>query len=106
MRVFSCLALALLLGLSVASSAVAKVAIIQTTAPLQDHAQPSIEAAFKEAMQTAMRGALAMGCSWVTLSKALVLENMVTVQILATDTKPDEEGGEEEPGGESGLWSG
>lgn len=53
MRVFSCLALALLLGLSVASSAVAKVATIQTTAPQQDHAKPSIEAAFKEAMQTA-----------------------------------------------------
>ncbi len=109
MRAFSCLALALLLVLSVASSAVGRMAVIQTMAPLQDHAKQSIEGAFKEAMQTALKGALAMGFSWVKLSKALVLENMVTVQILATDTRPEggEGNGEEEslPGGEPGAGS-
>ncbi len=78
-------------------------------APLQDHAKQSIEAAFKEAMQTALKGALAMGFSWVKLSNALVLENMVTVQILAADTRPEggEGDGEEEmlPGGEPGAGS-
>jgi len=108
MRPLSCLALALLLVLSVASPAVAGMAMIQTMAPLQDHAEQSIEIAFKEAMQTAVRGALAMGFSWVKISKAPVLENMVTVQILATDTRPEGEEGEEEssPGGGLGPWSG
>jgi hypothetical protein len=109
MRAFSYLALALLLVLSVVPSAVGGMAMIQTMAPLQDHAKQSIEAAFKEAMQTALKGALAMGFSWVKLSKALVLENMVTVQILATDTRPEGGGGngEEEslPGGEPGAGS-
>jgi hypothetical protein len=109
MRAGSCFALALLILLSVASSAVGGMAVIQTMAPLQDHAKQSIEAAFKEAMQTALKGALAMGFSWVKLSQALVLEDMVTVQILATDTRPEggEGEGEEEslPGGEPGAGS-
>ncbi len=109
MRAFSCFALALLLVLSIVSSAVGRMAVIQTMAPLQDHANQSIEAAFKEAMQTALKGALAMGFSWVKLSKALILENMVTVQILVTDTRPEgggEDGGEESlPGGEPGAGS-
>jgi len=109
MRRFSWLALLLLLVLSIAPPAGARIAMIQTMAPLQDHAEQSIEAAFKEAMQTAVKGALAMGFSWVKLSKALVLENMVTVQILATDTRPEagEGDGEEEslPGGEPGAGS-
>ncbi len=110
MRPLSCLVLALLLVLSIASPAVARLAMIETMAPLQDHAEPSIKTAFKEALQTAMRGAVAMGLSWVKISRALVLEDMVTVQILATDTKPEgEEGGEDEgpwQGGEPGAWSG
>ncbi len=108
MRAFSCFALALLLVLSVVSSAVGRMAVIQTMAPLQDHAKQSIEAAFKEAMQTALKGALAMGFSWVKLSNALVLENMVAVQILATDTRPEGgegDGKEELPGGEPGAGS-
>jgi hypothetical protein len=80
--------------------------MIETAAPLKDHAEPSIQAAFKEALQTAMRGAVAMGLPWVKVSRTLVLEDMVTVQLLATDTKPEgEDGGEEEPwqGGEPGA---
>ncbi len=30
-----------------------------------------------------------MGFSWVKIRRALVLEHMVTVQILATDTRPE-----------------
>ena len=50
-----------------------------------------------------------MGLSWVKISRALVLQDIVTVQIFATDTKPEgEEGGEEEEpwqGGKPGAWS-
>ena len=111
MRPLSRLTLALLLVVFLASPTVARVAMIETTAPLRDHAEPSIQTAFKEALQTAIRGAVAMGLSWVKLNQALVLENMVSVQLLATDTKPEgEEGGEEEEepwqGGEAGAWSG
>ena len=48
-----------------------------------------------------------MGLSWVKISRALVLQDIVTVQIFATDTKPEgEEGGEEEEpwqGGKPGV---
>jgi hypothetical protein len=42
-----------------------------------------------------VRDALAVGFSWVKLSKAPVPENMVTVQIVATDTRPEGEGEED-----------
>jgi hypothetical protein len=44
-----------------------------------------------------------MGLSWVKINRALVLENMVTVQLLATDRDPE---GEEISwqGGQPGPW--
>jgi hypothetical protein len=102
MRPLSWLALTFLVGVSVASPAWARVATIETTAPLQDHAEQSIKTAFEEAVETAVRGAVAMGLSWVKLGRTQVLENMVTVQILATDTDPQGEEGSR-PDGESGA---
>ena len=112
MRTLGCLAIALLLGLSVGSPVLARMASIQTTAPLQDHAEQSIQAAVKEAVETAVKGAAAMGLSWVQLGRAVVLGDMVAVQILASDTKPEGEGTEPEgeggqesqPGGEPSTW--
>lgn len=92
MRTLNCLALTLLLVLCVGSPALARMASIQTTAPLQDHAEQSIQAAVKEAVETAVKGAAAMGMSWVQLGRAVVLQDMVAVQILASDTEPKEEG--------------
>ncbi len=98
MRHYSQLALLLLLVLSIAPPAGARTAMIQTMAPLQDHAEQSIETAFKEALETAVKGAVAMGLSWVKLGRALVLENMVVVQIFATGTRLAAED-ESSPGG-------
>jgi hypothetical protein len=91
------LTLTLLVVLLMVSPAWARVAAIETTAPLQDHAEQSINAALQDALETAMKGALAMGLPWVKISRALVLENVVTVQLLATDTDPE---------GEDASWQG
>ena len=48
MRWFSCLALGLLIVTSVGAPALARVALIQTMAPLQDHTAHSIRAALEE----------------------------------------------------------
>ena len=82
------LVLTLLLVLSVASPVLARVATIETTAPLRDHGEQSITTALKDALEIAVKGALAMGLSWVRVSNAVVLENVVAVQIIATDTEP------------------
>jgi hypothetical protein len=95
MRPFTYIAAALLLVFGVASPGFARVATIQTTAPLQDHAEPSVKAALKEAVDTAVKGAVAMGLQWVQISKAFLLEDAVAVQILASDTDP--QSGEETP---------
>ncbi len=97
MRAFARLALAFLLVLGIASPALAGVAAIQATAPLEDHSEPAVRAAVKTAVETAVRGAVAMGLPWVQLRQAVVLEDIVVVHVLATDTKPDD-GQKLEPG--------
>ncbi len=67
----------------------ARLATIETTAPLPDRSDPSVRAALKEAVESAVRGAIAMDFSWVEVTEALVLQDRVTVRILATDTEPE-----------------
>lgn len=97
MRRLGWLALLLLLMLSVASPALAGVATIETTAPLSDHSEQSITMAFKTAVETAVRGAVAMGLPRVQLRQAVVLEDMVAIRIRATDMEPDAETPEPDP---------
>jgi hypothetical protein len=87
---------ALLLVLGAASPGLARIASIETTAPLSNHAEQTVKAALEEAVNTAVKGAVAMGLRWFKISKALVLEDLVAVQILATDTASEPEGVEPE----------
>ena len=92
---FCWLVLGLVLVLAPASPSVAKVVAIETTSPLEDHAEESVRVALEAAVKEAVTGAMAMGLPWVRMSRALVLENAVVVQILATDTDPDTGTGED-----------
>jgi hypothetical protein len=85
--------LPLLLALALVTPALARVAAIETTAPLADHSEEGIKAAIKQAVVTAVRGAVAMGFQWVQVRQAVVFTDLVSVQILASDQQPD---GEEE----------
>jgi len=85
------LAIVLLLVLALASPGLARIAVIETTASLQNSSQQSVDAALQEAAQTAVRGAAAMGFAWVQLLRASVRGDMVAVRILASDTEPDDD---------------
>jgi hypothetical protein len=104
MRRFSWVVLGLAVVLATASPSAATVASIAMTAPLQDHEEQSVNAALQTALEAAVKGAMAMGLRWVRMSHALVLEDAVAVQIVATDTDPnagtgqDEQGPDTEPG--------
>ncbi len=93
MRSFGRLALALLLVLALVSPGLAGVATIEATAPLQDHSQESIKAAFIEALKAAVGQAEAMGFPWVAINEVRVLEHKVTVELLASDMDPEREEG-------------
>jgi hypothetical protein len=74
-----------------ASPAPARVAAIRTTAPLADATASSVEAAFSDAIEAALRGALAMRLPHVAVNRALVLREVVVVELLTTDVAPDDE---------------
>lgn len=92
----SALAVSLLFSVS-ASPALARIAAIETSAPLADHSDEAIKAAITQAVVTAVRGAMAMGLPWVQVRHATVLAELVTVQIVATDVEPEEEEAEPDP---------
>ncbi|HEV8310090.1 MAG TPA: hypothetical protein VGW35_20705 [Methylomirabilota bacterium] len=99
---------AVVLGLIfvVASPAIARVAAIETTAPLDDHSKTSIEEAVTQALRTAVRGAMAMGLPWVRVRQALVFTDMVSVQILASDSEPAEDEDAEQSPDEKAIPTG
>ena len=105
MRRFRALALALTLALAPATPSAATVATIATTVPLQDHQQRSIDAALRTALKATIAGATAMGLPWVRINHALVLEDAVAVQILATDTVLGPDGAQEGPETDGGADS-
>ncbi len=84
--------------LALTSSALARVAVIETTARLSDGSDVAFRAAVKEAVEIAVRGAVAMGLSHVALRDVSRLdEDTVAVQLLASDAEAEEEGGAASP---------
>jgi hypothetical protein len=75
----------IVLAFTLATPALARVASIETTAPLADQSEDSIKAALEQAVSTAVRGAVAMGFLWVHVRQAVVFTDLVSVQILASD---------------------
>jgi len=75
---------------SVADQPTSQVAAIEATAPLEDPSEGAVKNAIATAVQTAARGALAMGLPWLRIQAAYVREGYVGVQVFAMAKPPDE----------------
>jgi hypothetical protein len=58
---------------------------IETAVPLSDHSPETLERAIKEALDTTVQGATAIGLGWIRLDGARVLEDSVVVRMVAAD---------------------
>jgi hypothetical protein len=69
--------------------------LIETTVPLEDSSEAGIADAVNRAVTSAIRGATAMGLSWVQLQRAYVSGGYVGVEVLAAteslDTRTEDE---------------
>jgi hypothetical protein len=81
-----------LLTLPTAAPAQAQGAAIETTAPLADKSETSINAALDSALESAVRGAAAMGLTRVELLSVYVGDSFVAVKVIAAAQPPDSEG--------------
>src|SRR5215475_10725609 len=61
-------------------------AVIETTAQLSEHSNEGVKTAVLTAVETAARGAKAMGFTQITVKGVRVLSQMVVVQVVATDS--------------------
>jgi hypothetical protein len=100
-RVLALGLLAMLGALALAWPAGARVAAIETSAPLDDHSEDAVMAAVRQAVVTAVRGAVAMGLPWIRLRDAAVTGDQVTVVVVATDVEPDDDETESDPEAET-----
>src|SRR5262245_49874524 len=79
--------LALMLSLSSASPSRAEgMAVIETATKLTEYSNEAVTAAVLAAVETAARGAKAMGFTQITIKGVRVLPQMVVVQVLASDS--------------------
>lgn len=83
--------LVLVLGLGLPAAAWARVVRIETTTPLSDHSDQTIDRALEDALDRCVRGATAMGLSWIWLDRTLVLTDKVIVRMVATDKESEDD---------------
>src|SRR6266508_1975783 len=89
MRTFVWLTAAALTLCVATSPVLARVVRMGTKVALEDQSEPSIRQALREAFQTAVRGAIAMGFSRVWVDGARVLPDAVVLAMVATDEDDD-----------------
>src|SRR5215813_14389210 len=72
------------------------VAIIETSAQLSEHSNEGVKTAVLTAVETAARGAKAMGFTQITIKGVRVLPQMVVVQVVASDASSGVEPGDQD----------
>jgi len=73
------------------SPAWARVARTQTVVSLTDRSDPAVKQALREAFDTSLRGAVAMGFSRIRVDAIQVLQDTVVLATVATDGDDDDE---------------
>jgi len=74
------------------SPAWARVVRMQTVVSLTDRSDPAVKQALREAFDTSLRGAVAMGFSRIRVDAIQVLQDTVVLAMVATDGDDDDEG--------------
>jgi hypothetical protein len=87
----SLIPLAFLLVLATSTPGLARVVKIETTAPLTDRSDASIELALKSAVDVCVRGATAMGLAWIRLQQAALAGDHLVVRMVASDEDQEDE---------------
>ena len=73
------------------SPASARVVRMQTVVTLTERTDPAVKQALREALDTSVRGAVAMGFSRIRVDAIQVLQDTVVLATVATDGDDDDE---------------
>lgn len=82
--------LVMLMGAYVAPAS-ARVVRMETSVNLTDRSDPAVKQALKEAFDTSMRGAVAMGFTHIRVDGFQVRQDTVVLATIATDEDDDDE---------------
>jgi hypothetical protein len=90
-RTLAGLVAVMLMAMLVATPAWARVVRMQTVVNLADRSDPAVKRAVKEAFDTSLRGAVAMGFARIRVDGIQVLQDVVVLATVATDEDDDDE---------------
>lgn len=85
--IVAALMLPLVLGLS--SPGWARIVRMETAVALPDRSDAAIESALRGALDTCVRGAMAMGLSWIRLERAILGEDRLIVRMVGSDDEDE-----------------
>lgn len=88
MRMLTWFAVVPLVAFAIASPVSARVVRMETTVALADVSDQAVERALRRALDTSVRGVLAMGLAWICVDEARVLSDAVILRTLGTDEEP------------------
>ena len=91
MRMLTWFAIVSLVTFAVAPPVSARVVRMESAVALADHSGPSVEQAFKQAFDTAVTGARAMGLPSMRVDDAFILADAVMLLVIASDESDDDE---------------
>jgi hypothetical protein len=90
-RTLAGLVAGMLMAMIVAPPAWARIVRMQTVVNLSDRSDPAVKRAVKEAFDTSLRGAVAMGFVRIRVDGIQVLQDVVVLATVATDEDDDDE---------------
>ena len=90
-RTLAGLGAVMLVAMVVATPGWARVVRMQTVVNLADRSDPAVKRAVKEAFDTSLRGAVAIGFARIRVDGIQVLQDVVVLATVATDEDDDDE---------------
>jgi hypothetical protein len=90
-RTLAGLVAVMLMAMVISTPAWARVVRMQTVVNLTDHSDPGVKRAVKDAFDTSLRGAVAMGFARIRVDGIQVLQDVVVLATVAMNEDDDDE---------------
>lgn len=94
MKIWISLAAAVVLAVTLTTPASPRTVKFETAVAVADQTDESLDRAIRQALETTVRAATAMGLTWIWLDRASLAGGAIHIRMVATDDEPAGSGDE------------